>query len=90
MAAGPNDALRALIDQLSPAQARDTLAYAQRRQHRHEPVQPSAPPHELPALHRAPAITSAEELVVPLCSPDDDADECAATVRRWREIPARA
>lgn len=90
MAADPKAELHALVDRLSVAQARDTLAYAQERQRRREPSEQPEPAHNVPTLHRAPAIATIDDLVVPLFSPEESADEFEATIRRWREIPESA
>lgn len=88
MAADPKQELHMLIDQLDGTQTQDALVYVRQRLQRQ--ARQGGQAHTLPMLHRAPAITSIDELHVPLFSPDESSDDFDATLRRWREVPESA
>jgi hypothetical protein len=67
MVADPKHELRTLIDQLSDADAAETLAFARQllEVHRAQPRPPAgvpARPRTVPTLHRAPAIARIDDL----------------------------
>lgn len=92
MAADPKYELHRLIDQLGDDAAAETLMFArqllgvQRRQPRAQAGVPLRP-HAVPTLHRAPAITTIDDLRATLFGTRDSAAEFDTTLRRWREEP---
>ena len=92
MVADPKHELRTLIDQLSDADAAETLAFARQlldvhRARARPPASVPARPRAVPTLHRAPAITSIDDLRAALFGTEESVTEFDDTIRRWREEP---
>ena len=76
MVADPRHELRTLIDQLSDADAAETLAFARQLLDVHPararpPVSVPARPRAVPTLHRAPAIARIDDLRAALFGPEE-------------------
>ena len=93
MVADPRHELRTLIDQLSDADAAETLAFARQLLDVHPararpPVSVPARPRAVPTLHRAPAIgASIDDLRAALFGTEESVTEFDDTIRRWRAEP---